>query len=551
LAVALLSAMLCLQGCGGPTKRVPPAPRFSHTEIEASYKNGEDALLNGDYVKARRVLMQIISRYPGENDLAQVQWLIAKTYDLERRPLEAVAEYKRFLANYPDHPNAQDADERIRRLGPAPKLKPNKPVRVLGTLSTDYEYAKDVSPDSSTWMNRLTTRFDAQVRNLDNGQGKVIISALRSFDLEDSRDDRARLQKLYGDWHDVSDTFSLRLGRQPSTAGSLSTRYDGAEFHYRIVPSIAFDAAAGFPVDFTRSGSLSTDARFYETGFDAASPGGTTGRMFAVRQYANDTLDREAFGANVQGVWGPLGVNGNVDYDASFGDFNDRFLLLEYAMREEVHLTLARDLRNDPYLQMSTALQDPTATTAGLTDVTDLVGLLGESAVRDLARNHTINSTDTRVGVRWTVGPHWLTTADYSHTVSSIPDTITAVRTDRTSNRVSLYASQSNAWRVPDNASALLIYQTSSDLTIDTLSLVAGERITPQLLFQFKTRIEYTNFKNGGSSDSLRYVPGFVVNLDPKPFLSITAEGEYTHEDNLYSPGRKAILSRLNVTVIF
>ncbi|MFZ5863441.1 MAG: outer membrane protein assembly factor BamD [Nitrospirota bacterium] len=554
LASALLCGALVVQGCGGPTKRLPPAPRFSNAEIEASYKNGEEALLNGDYVKARRVLMQIISRFPGENDLAQVQWLMAKTYDMENRPVEAVAEYKRFVANYPDHPNAQDADDRIRHLEQAARPKPSKPVRVVGSLSTDYEYAEDLSPEPLTTLNRVTTRLDAQIRNLDEGRGKVVVSALRSFDLQDQGDDRARLQKLYGDWRNPADRWSVRIGRQPSTPGALSTRYDGAELHYRVIPTVAFDVAAGFPVDFFRSGALSTDARFYEAGLTAADVGGATGRIYAIRQFAEDVLDREAVGGNFQGGWGRFGANGNADYDINFGEFNDRFLSIEYALRESLTVTLARDARNDPYLQMSTALLDDTATAATppITTVSDLLALAGqnEDTVRDMARNHTIDSTDSRVGLRWTIGPHWLSTADYSHTVSQIPQA-GGGRTRQTFDRVSLYAAQSNAWRFPDTTSALIIHQTGSELVIDTVSLVAGERLAPSLLLQLKARVEYTGFKNGSATDSIRYVPGVALNMEPTRFLLLTAEGEYTHENRFYMPGRTAILSRLNVTVLF
>jgi tetratricopeptide (TPR) repeat protein len=554
LAGVFLCAALLLQGCGGPTKRVPPAPRFANTEIEASYKNGEEALLNGDYVKARRVLMQIVSTYPGENDLAQVQWLIAKTYDLEGRTAEAVSEYKRFLANYPEHPNAPDADDRIRHLEREARPKPTKPVRVVGALSTDYEYASELSPDPLTVLNRVTTRLDAQIRNLDGGRGKLVVSAFRSFDLEDQQDDRARLQKLYGDWRNASDTLSVRFGRQPSTAGSVTTRYDGAELHYRFVPTVALDLAAGFPVDFSRSSALSTDARFYEAGVNVADLGGTTARLYAVRQLEEDVVNREAIGGNFQGVWDRISASGNVDYDLSFGEFNDRYIAVEYALVESVRVTLARDVRNDPYLQMTTALLDETATTAipPITSVPDLLALPGQSedAVRDLAREHTINSTDTRVGLRWTSGPHWLTTADYSHTVSDItqPD---GSRTDQTFDRFSVYAAQSNAWRLLDTASALVIHQVGTVLAIDTLSLVGGNRLSPSVLLQLKARVEYTSFKDGSTSDSIRYIPGVMVNYDPVPFLSLTAEGEYAFEDQLYQAGRTGILSRLNVTLIF
>jgi hypothetical protein len=49
----------------------------------------------------------------------------------------------------------------------------------------------------------------------------------------------------------------------------------------------------------------------------------------------------------------------------------------------------------------------------------------------------------------------------------------------------------------------------------------------------------------------MRYVPGLVLDVVPVPFLSVTAEGEYTIEDRFHEPGRTAIFSRLNVTLLF
>jgi len=559
--MAVLSAAMLLPGCGWLTRRPPPPPTFANGDIETSYKNGEIALLNGDYIKARRALMQIISRFPGENDLAQVQWLIAKSYDLEGRTSEALSEYKRFLANYPDHPNAQDAEDRIHRLEQVvpPRPKAKKAVRVIGNLSTDYEYAEDLSPSLLTTLNRVSTRLDMQVRNLNDGRGKVIVSGLRTFDLEDSRRDRARIQKLYGDWRNQADTFSMRVGRQPATAGSLSTRYDGVEVHYRPVASLALDVAAGFPMDFTRGGSLSTDARFYETGFSVVDLWHMTGRFYGVRQFAESILDREAVGGNVQGTWGRIGLNGNMDYDASFGAFNDRFLALDYALKDSLHLMVGRDVRKDPYLQMSTALQDPAAIALSgeLMRLEDLVAQRGEAFVRDLASAHTIDSTDTRVGVRWTISPAWSTSADYVHGLSEITQ-VGGSRTTRVTNRVSAYVVASNAWRIPDTASVVAIHQTSSDpsqtgsdLSTDTLAINAGKRLSSWATVQLKGRMEYTDFTDGGATDSIRYIPGMLVTLEPTPVVSFAAEAEYTMEDRLYEPGRTSLFSRLNLTILF
>jgi hypothetical protein len=495
--------------------------------------------------------MQIISQFPGENDLAQIQWSLARTYDLEGRPAAAISEYKRFLGNFPDHPNAADAEDRIRFLEQAARpraARAPKRIRVLGTLSTDYEYAKETRPLPVTTLNRFTMRLDAQVRNLDAGRGKVVVSALRTFELDDSADDRERLQKLFGDWHNQAETFLIRAGRQSATAGLLSTRYDGLEMHYRPSPAVALDVAAGFPVDFVSSGALSTDRRFYEAGVSLTDLWHTTGRIYGIRQDADGVLDREAVGANLQGLWGRVGLSANVDYDLQFDAFNDRFLAVDYAVKEWVHVTLGHDIRQDPYSQMSTALQDPAA--LGVTSLADLVALLGEPAVRDLAELHAIDSRETRLGLRMTLGPYWSSSADFARVASEFVDT-SGAPTQRTINSVSLYTGQSNAWRVPDTASALAIFQDGTDLSIQTLSLTAGQRFGATTMCQLKLRLDYSSFKNGVTSDSLRYTPGVLLTVDPTRFLSLTVEGEYSWDHRFYEESRTGYLSRVNATIVF
>jgi hypothetical protein len=553
LAVTMLGLVVLIQGCAWATKQTDQSPAFTNGEIKTAYQNGEAAIRNGDYVKARRVLMQIISNFPGENDLAQVQWLIAKSYDLEGRIADALSEYKRFLRNYPEHPNAEDAEDRIHqldRLLTPVRPKPKKAVRIVGNLSTDYEYAQELDPTDSATMNRVSARLDLQLRNLADGRAKLVFSGLRTLDLLDDRHDRARIQKLYADWRNTADTATVRLGRQPATAGGLSTRYDGLEVHYRPLASLSLDAASGFPVDFLTRGSVNTDAYFYEAGFSVVNLANTAGRFYAVRQFTEGILEREALGANLQETWGRVGLVGNVDYDLHFGDFNDRFVSLDYAVRDDVRLSVARDLRKDPYLQMSTALQDAAASAQGITSLKDWVALLGETAVMDMARAHTIDSTDTRVGLRWTINPTWSANADYSHGLSTITQA-DGSSTERTFDRVSVYIAQYNAWRVPDTASLLVIHQTGSDLASETLYLNAGERLNAWAVFQLKSRVEYTNFKNGGTSDSVRYVPGLALNLEPTMTLNVTAEAEYTREDRLYEASLTSLFCRLNVTVVF
>jgi hypothetical protein len=197
---------------------------------------------------------------------------------------------------------------------------------------------------------------------------------------------------------------------------------------------------------------------------------------------------------------------------------------------------------------MSTALQDPSA--LGVASLDDLVRLLGEPAVRDLVELHTIDSQETRLGLRMTFGPHWTSSADLTHVTSDLVDT-TGTHTQRTINSVSLYAGQANGWRIPDTASVLAIYQDGTDLSIATLSLTAGQRFGAATRGQLKGRVDYSSFKKGITSDSLRYTPGVLLTVEPTQALSLTAEGEYSWDHRFYEASRNGFLSRLNVTVAF
>jgi hypothetical protein len=219
-------------------------------------------------------------------------------------------------------------------------------------------------------------------------------------------------------------------------------------------------------------------------------------------------------------------------------------------MTDAFHLIVSRDQRKDPYLQMSTALQDPAAVAQGITALDDWVALQGEAMVRDMARALTIDSTDNRIGVRWTMGTVWSGSADYSHGASAIGQP-GGTRTTRTIDRVSFYLAQYGAWRFPDATSLLAVHQTSSDLNTDTLYLTAGKRLSGSVNLQLKGRLESTDFKNGNSSDAVRYVPGFLLSVDPSSSVSLTAEAEYTLEDRRYDATFPSLYSRINLTVTF
>ncbi|MBI4714523.1 MAG: tetratricopeptide repeat protein [Nitrospirae bacterium] len=510
-------------------------------------------MANGDFAAARGELTRTLSSHPGEDDLAQIQWLIARTYEMEGRWEEAVSEYRRFLRDYPDHRNARDAEEKIRQLEEnrtAKSPKGKKSVRVNGNLSTDYEYAFQTTPDALTTLSRPSERLDVYVRNLGNGRGKVVVSGLKTFDLLDNSRDQTRIYKLYTQWRNVPDTMSFQLGRQSGSSGGLWSRFDGLQLAYNPTRNFGYDLAGGFPVDFYDTEGIGTDHYFYEAGVHLLDLRQTVSRFYFVRQYEEGYLEREALGGNLQATWGAVSLTGNLDYDLGFGEFNDRFISLDYQVKEPVHLTAALDVRKDPYLRLTTALQDPLAVEQGVVSLRDWIALQGEAAVRESAQSLTIDTRDIRLGSRWDINPVWSTSLDYSHEISDViqPD---GTRGDRTSDRYSLYLSEQNHWGFSEILSILLIHQTGSDLNIESLYLTAARRFGSWMTLQMKGRVEDARFTTLQGADYVRYVPGMAMTLDFTPRWSFNVEAEYAMEDHDSGDAFSSVWSRFNMTSVF
>ncbi|MBI5198215.1 MAG: outer membrane protein assembly factor BamD [Nitrospirae bacterium] len=549
----ILGFGLVVQGCAWRHNAGDTGPSFKNSNIQQAYRDGETAIQQGDFAKARGMLARTISNFPGEDDLAQIQWLIARTYELEGRTEEAVSEYKRFLRNYPDHPNAKDADERIRILetGGTAAAKNKKPVRVTGNISTDYEYAEQISPDDVTTLNRPSQRIDFQVRNFAGGRGKAVVSGTKTFDLLDTGRDDTRIYKLYTQWRNMPDTTSFQFGRQSNTSGGgLWTRYDGLNAGYRPWQSWGLEVSGGFPVDFITQEGVGTDKYFYEAGINLWDVRQTTSRFYFIRQFNDGYLDREAVGGNIQVTRGDFNVLASTDYDFGFGEFNDRFVSLEYHLSEPVHLNVAYDIRKDPYLQLETALQDMTAIEQGVTALADWIALNGEDAVRTMAENNTIDSVDTRFGVRWEVNPVWSTSLDYSHSVSETAQT-DGTKEARGLDRYSWYLAEHNHWNISETLSFLFIYQTSPDLTANALYLTASKYFGQKVNLQIKDRIEDTRFKALESSDYIRHTPGIALGVDINHSWNFYVETEYSTEDHSDGTSLSTVWSRFNMTRVF
>ncbi len=73
------------------------------------YKIAEEYISLNDFIQARVELKELIREIPETPLMPEARYLMAATYYLEGSYDEAIAEYDRFVANYPDHRLSLDA----------------------------------------------------------------------------------------------------------------------------------------------------------------------------------------------------------------------------------------------------------------------------------------------------------------------------------------------------------------------------------------------------------------------------------------------------------
>lgn len=106
LFVVLLSAV---PSCSGK-KEVRPEGEFN---AEKSLVFANKLIEEKEYEDARKLLLEVKNRDLTKKYAPLAQLKIADAYTKEEEPELAVAEYRRFLENYPDHPNAPYAQYNI------------------------------------------------------------------------------------------------------------------------------------------------------------------------------------------------------------------------------------------------------------------------------------------------------------------------------------------------------------------------------------------------------------------------------------------------------
>lgn len=109
IEIGLIVMLLAFFSCA-KNPAVQPPQKF---DAEASFATANDLLEKKEFEKARSLFLEVKNRDRTKEFAPLAQLKIADSYVKEEEPELAVAEYRKFLETYPDHPYASYAQYQI------------------------------------------------------------------------------------------------------------------------------------------------------------------------------------------------------------------------------------------------------------------------------------------------------------------------------------------------------------------------------------------------------------------------------------------------------
>lgn len=392
-----------------PAVQVARTAPIDSSELQSLMAGGREALLAQQYPLAISRYTTVL-QYPDHPYRADARENIGIAFERHGQPENSLAEYRAYIAEFPDNDATARVGDRLTSLQtaiPAPKQTAIAPPRtdtsewnVLGGISQYY------------WRNQEQLVHDGN--NIVNSSGVLAMGDLTATRSGERFDVLARFNGAYqfnlvefddrGNIGWVSDAYisindrSLnvegRLGRQKRRSDGVLGRFDGVAADYHWKPGISISASAGLPIESPRyisgsqrafyAGAVHFDDLWDQLGISA----------YTHQQTVDGISDRQAIGSNLRYRNGPLQIVGLIDYDLSYGVLNSALVNANWRLANDWQVYGMFDFGAQPYLTTRNALIGQSATT-----IDELLGTYTEGQVRRLARDRTAQSHMASVGV--------------------------------------------------------------------------------------------------------------------------------------------------------
>jgi len=338
------------------------------------------ALTAGEYDKAIQLATALLE-WPEATDAQSRTGLELLGLARERNGqlAHAQAEYERYLARYPEGPDAARVRQRLAglvtaarpptRLGreqsdrasPARAEKASPPWRTLGSFS-QYYYRDERSTDEENNLvdlSQLVTTFDISARQRgERVDQRIQITADHNYDFIDGESDHR-----------------LNLG----TA---------------IVEKVKMNLTGGYLLDTENLFDFTRERSFLSFNLDVGTIDDHWDfNFYSMQQMASGMIDRKALGMEIRYFDTRFNLFTVVDYDTSYHELNTLLMNGNWLLPGNATVFYTLDVRKTPYLSTTNALQGQTAQS-----LDELRQTYTEAEIRQLALDRTATLRTFTVG---------------------------------------------------------------------------------------------------------------------------------------------------------
>jgi len=380
------------------------------------------AIIDQDYPRAIDVTTRILAA-PPRAESAEAREILGLARERSGQVTQAVTEYQRYLAEYPDGDGALRVRQRLAALTTA-REQPKESIRgqaaardsawdVYGGISQFYRRDSIDFGGESGSVDQAALFSDAEVVARHTGERFDFESRATvgyTWDMsggDDNPDNETRIYNLYMDLNDQSLGVSTRLGRQTLRNQGVLGRFDGGIVSWQVAPSYRLNVLAGLPV-YNPNETVETSRTFYGFSVDALNLLDVFDvNVFMNIQEVDDVNDREATGAEVRYFGGNRALIASVDYDFGYSELNSVAALGNWTFDNSLTVNGRFDWRNSPYLTTENALIGQPASS-----IQDLLLTYTEGEIRQLALDRSGAMQSFALGVSRPISERFQISAD-------------------------------------------------------------------------------------------------------------------------------------------
>ncbi len=401
---------------------------LSEPEVTELLSQTRAAIIGQDYPHAIELTSRILEDSSGFETAAARELLgIARERNGEIEL--AVAEYQRYLDDYPDTDDTARVRQRLAALTMA-REKPEQisrddrataarasPWDTTGSFSQHVLYNSSDLGGQGGWMSQSVFLTDGDF--VSRYRGKRFTFSTRTtaayrYNIDEPEwgaGSQSRFYNLYVDLQDWESGLSGRLGRQRIQTDGVLGLIDGLHVSWQMQPDIRLNVTAGYPV-YTSADGPDTDRTLYGASVDFTNlPGGLETNVFINTLTIDGIENRQSVGSQVRYIDDRSSLIGAIDYDIGFNKVVSFNLLGNRSFDSGLTVSASADYRRSPLLTTENALIGQTVGT-----VDELRQSLTEEQIRDLALDRSGEMLTYSLGFSRPLAERWEVNGDFMFT---------------------------------------------------------------------------------------------------------------------------------------